>query len=380
MRPIEPAAEFGRLREHGPIPRVQWSMGPGLSSTAWLVTRYADVREVLGSPHVSNRFYRGGLVVDQPGFLLSLDPPEHNRIRRMLTREFSVKRVNALRPRVEQIVHGFLDDMIATGPPADLMQALALPVPSLVICELLGVPYDDREEFQRRSGLLLDPRATREEAMANTREMNDYMSDLVTRQRNSPGEDILGALVREHGAEVSDAELVGIGNILLIAGHETTANTIGLGTLLLIQHPEQLALVRDDPSVLRTAVEEVLRYLSIVHTGSPRRVTEDITVAGQPIPAGDMVVVSLPSANRDGNFLTDADSFDVTRPVGAHLAFGHGIHQCLGQQLARMELAVVLPAMLTKLPNLRLAARQSDLAFRTDGPVNGVNALPIAWG
>lgn len=378
--PINPAPEFARLRAEKPVIKVQRQLQGGPLATLWMITSYADVRAFLGSPHTSNSFGRGDSAIGQPGFLLSLDPPDHTRIRRMLTREFSVKRMTALRPRVEEIVTTFLDEMVAAGPPEDLMHAFALPVPSLVICELLGVPYEDRADFQRRSDVLLDPAGSAEQQRANTREMNEYMTQLVARHRKDPGEDILGMLIRDHHEDVSDEELVGIGNILLIAGHETTANTIGLGTLLLTQHPDQLALVRDDPSVLRTAVEEILRFLSIVHTGSPRVVTEDITIGGETIPAGEMVMVSLPSANRDTDFLSDADVFDVRRVPGPHLTFGHGIHQCLGQQLARMEMSVAFPAMLSKLPNLRLAAAESELTFRPDAPVNGVRALPITWG
>jgi len=308
-----------------------------------------------------------------------MDPPDHTRLRRMLNREFTVRRVNAMRPRVAGIVDGFLEHMERTGQPADLMRAFALPVPSLVICELLGVPYADRADFQRRSDILLSSAGSPQSQDDNAREMNDYMVGLIAEHRRNPGEDILGTLIREHAADVTDDELVGIGNILLIAGHETTANTIGLGTLLLLQHPDQLALVRDDPTVLRTAIEEILRHLSIVQSGSPRLVTEDITIGGQPISAGEMVVVALPSANRDPAFLADADRFDVTRAPGAHVAFGHGIHQCLGQQLARMEMAVALPALLRRFPGLRLDGPQEALRFRDQGPVNGVRALPLSW-
>ena len=380
VHPIEPAADFARLRAESPVVKVARPFPDGSLMTMWMITGYAEVREVLGSSHVSNAFERGGSAVGQPGFLLSLDPPDHTRIRRMLTREFSVKRMTALRPRVEEIVATSLDDMLLAGPPADLMQSFALPVPSLVICELLGVPYEDRADFQRRSDVLLDPAAGPERQRENTRETNEYMADLVARHRKDPGEDILGMLIREHPDDVSDEELVGIGNILLIAGHETTANTLGLGTLLLSQHPDQLAMVRDDPDVLRSAVEEILRYLSIVHTGSPRVVTEDLTLGGREIAAGEIVVVNLPSANRDTDFLPDADVFDVTRRPGPHLTFGHGIHQCLGQQLARMEMSVAFPALLTRLPELRVVTPESELTFRPNGPVNGVRALPIAWG
>ncbi|GAA3526893.1 cytochrome P450 [Amycolatopsis ultiminotia] len=378
--PINPAPEFARLRAEKPVMQVQRQFPDGQLLTTWLITNHEYVREVLGSPHTSNSFSSGDNGTSQPGFLLSLDPPDHTRIRRMLTREFTVKRINSLRPRVEEIVTGFLDDLVAAGPPADLMQHFALPVPSLVICELLGVPYEDRADFQRRSDVLLDPTAGPDRQRENSREMNDYMTELIARHRTNPGDDILGMLIREHADNLTDEELLGIGNILLIAGHETTANTIGLGTLLLTQHPDQLAMVRDDPAVLRTAVEEILRFLSIVHSGSPRLVTEDITIGGVQIAAGELVVVSLPSANRDPEFLHDADVFDVQRAPGPHLTFGHGIHQCLGQQLARMEMSVAFPALLNRLPDLRITAPESELTFRPLGPVNGVRALPITWG
>ena len=230
----------------------------------------------------------------------------------MLTKEFSMRRLAALRPRIKEIATMFLDEMEAGGPPADLMRAFALPVPSLVICELLGVPFDDRADFQRRSDTMLDVSITLQQQAENAQEMNAYMQSLVQRHRQQPGDDILGMLIRDHTDDLSDAELIGIGNILLVAGHETTASTIGLGTLLLLQHPDQLALVRDDPELTSSAVEEILRYLTIVHSGTPRIVTNDMTIGGQLIRAGDVAMVSLPSANRDPDFMADADMFDVT--------------------------------------------------------------------
>jgi cytochrome P450 len=297
----------------------------------------------------------------------------------MLTREFSMRRLTALRPHIEEIATRFLDDMGAAGPPADLMRTFALPLPSLVICELLGVPFEDQAEFQRRSDTMLDVRVPRERQAQNTQEMNAYMQSLVQRHRRSPGEDILGMLVRDHADDLSDEELVGIGNILLVAGHETTASSIGLGTLLLLRHPDQLALVRDQPELITNAVEEILRYLTIVHSGTPRIVTKDMTIGGQLIRAGDVAMVSLPSANRDPEFMADPDRLDVTPQPQAHVTFGHGIHQCLGQQLARLEMSVALPALLRRFPTLSLAVSEADLSFRTDGPVNGVRELPVRW-
>ncbi|HEX6758763.1 MAG TPA: cytochrome P450, partial [Propionibacteriaceae bacterium] len=325
--PINPAPELARIRAEQPVFGMQQPHPTGGFLTMWLITRYADVREFLSSRDTSNSLGHSESVAAQPGFLISLDPPDHTRIRRMLTKEFSMRRLAALRPHIKEIATRFLDEMEAAGPPTDLMRAFALPVPSLVICELLGVPFDDRADFQRRSDTMLDVSVTLQQQAQNAREMNAYMESLVQRQRQQPGDDILGMLIRDHADDLSDAELIGIGNILLVAGHETTANTIGLGTLLLLQHPDQLALVRDHPELTSSAVEEILRYLTIVHSGTPRIVTNDMTIGGQPIRAGDVAMVSLPSANRDPDFMADADVFDVTRQPQAHLTFGHGIHQ-----------------------------------------------------
>jgi len=377
--PINPAPEFARIRSEQPVFGVRRPLPNGDFLMMWLITRYADARELLSSRETSNSLGRSGSAASQPGFLLSLDPPDHTRIRRTLTGQFSMRRLAAMRPYIEEITTRFLDEMEAVGPPIDLMQAFALPLPSLVICELLGVPFEDQPEFQRRSDTMLDVFVTRERQAQNTREMNAYMQSLVNRHRQDPGDDILGMLIRDHADELTDEELLGIGNILLVAGHETTANTIGLGTLLLLQHPDQLALVRDDPEVITSAVEEILRYLTIVHTGTPRIILQDMIIGGQTIQAGDIATLSLPSANRDAGFMTDPDVFDVTRQPQAHLTFGHGIHQCLGQQLARLEMSVALPALLCRFPNLSLAASVADLTFRGDGPVNGVRELPVSW-
>lgn len=376
--PLDPAPAFSTLQTDSPVLRVHGTPS-GNGSHTWLVTRHDDVRQVLASPHTSNVAARANSVLAQPGFLLALDDPEHSRIRTMLVREFTPRRIRSLRPWVEEVTAGFLDDMRRTGSPADLMNSLALPVPSLVICELLGVPYEDRADFQRRSNILLDPGAAPEDQRRNTSEMHTYMGDLVARHRAAPGADILGSLIREHGDELNDEELVGIGNILLIAGHETTANAIGLGTLLLLQHPDPLARVRDDPDAVPAAVEEILRYLSIVQSGTPRTLTADLTVGDTTIPAGDVVVVALPTANRDPALLPDPDVFDISRKPGHHVAFGHGAHYCLGHQLARMELAVVFPALLQAFPQLALAEQPGPEHFRGNSPVNGVRRLELTW-
>jgi cytochrome P450 len=377
--PINPAPELARIRSEEPVFGVQRPLPTGGSLTMWLITKYADARELLSSRDTSNSLGRSESAAAQPGFLVSLDPPDHTRIRRMLTGQFSMRRLTAMRPYVEEITTRFLDQMEAAGPPVDLMQAFALPLPSLVICELLGVLFEDQADFQRRSDTMLDVSVTFKQQAQNTLEMNAYMQSLVNRHRQNPGDDILGMLIRDHADELTDEELVGIGNILLVAGHETTANTIGLGTLLLLQHPDQFALVRDDPEMITSAVEEILRYLTIVDTGTPRIILQDMIIGDQLFEAGDVAMVSLPSANRDVDFMADPDLFDVTRQPQAHLTFGHGIHQCLGQQLARLEMSVALLALLQRFPTLSLAAPVTDLTFRGDGPVNGVRDLPVTW-
>ena len=377
--PINPAPELACIRSEQPVFGVRRPLPTGGSLTMWLITKYADARELLSSRDTSNSLGRSESAAAQPGFLVSLDPPDHTRIRRMLTGQFSMRRLTAMSPYIEQITTKLLDQMEAAGPPVDLMQAFALPLPSLVICELLGVPFDDQADFQRRSDTMLDVSVMSKQQAQNTLEMNAYMQSLVNRHRQNPGDDILGMLIRDHADELTDEELVGIGNILLVAGHETTANTIGLGTLLLLQHPDQFALIRDDPEMITSAVEEILRYLTIVDTGTPRIILKDMIIGDQLIQAGDVAMVSLPSANRDVDFMADPDLYDVTRQPQAHLTFGHGIHQCLGQQLARLEMSIALPALLQRFPTLSLAASVTELTFRGDGPVNGVRELPVTW-
>ncbi|MGW7276178.1 cytochrome P450 [Streptomyces sp. NPDC054864] len=380
-RSTDSPAEQRRLRREEPVSRMRGRTQRGEPCDAWLITRYQDVREILASPQVSNsRHDGGGFGGGQPGFLVSMDPPDHTRIRRMLTAQFTVKRIQALRPRLEEIVNAQLDEMERVGSPADLMSHFALPFSSLVICDLLGVPYEDRVEFQKYSEIMLDMTLSPEAHKENNRATFEYITSLIGRHRKNPGEDILGMLVREHTDGITDQELIGISSLLLVAGHETTANAIGMSTLLLLQHPEQREAMRkgegDQP---RAAVEEILRYQALARTGMPRWAKRDLVVSGQKIKAGDMIVTSLASANHDEEFLAGAAEFDVTRNPSRHLAFGYGIHQCLGQQLARTQLATALPALLERFPDLSLAVPESELDLRTVGFVGGVASLPLEW-
>jgi cytochrome P450 len=298
----------------------------------------------------------------------------------MLTPEFTIRRMKRLEPRIVEIVDAQLDAMAAARRPVDLVDMFALPIPSLVICELLGVPYDDRDDFQRRSARQLDLSLPIPERLELARQARAYMQSLVERARVQPGDDILGMLVRDHGAELSDDELIGIAGLLLLAGHETTSNMLSLGVLALLRHPDQLAAVRDDPDAVGPAVEELLRWLSIVHTAIPRITTTDVEIAGVHIAPGQLVFASMPSANRDPDFIESPDVLDIRRGAPGHLAFGHGVHHCLGAPLARMEMRIAFPALLRRFPDLTLAEDFADVQFRSFHFIYGLKSLQVDTG
>ncbi|ETK31377.1 cytochrome P450 [Microbispora sp. ATCC PTA-5024] len=385
-REFDPDPELARLRDEGGVTKTKTFLGVDV----WVVSRYADVREVLSDPQ---RFpiagplaFRGPaappmsdaeLAYLRAGNLLSWDPPEHTRLRRMLTGEFTVRRMRRLEPRIREIVDDHLDAMERQGPPADLVTSFALPIPSLVICELLGVPYEDRDGFQHRTRRMLDLSVPLDERRAVQLESRAYMEELVARKRAEPDDALLGMLVREHGDELTDAELSGIGTLLLLAGHETTSNMLALGTLALLRNPGQLKLMRDEPERVDGAVEEMLRWLSIVHSGTAKITTTEVTIGGQRIGPGEVVVCALPAANRDPSLVSDPETLDLTRDAAGHVAFGHGVHHCLGAPLARMEMRIAFPALLRRFPTLRTTGADPD--FRSFTIVYGLAALPVEW-
>jgi cytochrome P450 len=391
--PFDPPAKYMRLRDEDPVSRLAFPDG----GYGWLLSRYEEVRSLLADPRSSSHLGFGSnpvrevppeaeeLMEIRPGQFIAMDPPEHTRYRRLLTGQFTVRRMNALTPRIEQIVADHLDtmaDMADMREPVDLVQNFALPVPSLVICELLGVPYADRELFQRRTRALLSMTTDGPTLLQVRNELVQYMLDLVQAKRLQPGDDLLSGLIaREDDPEgaLTDEELVSIGNLLLLAGHETTANMLALGTLALLEHPAQLAALRADPSLIDQAVEELLRYLTIVQFGLVRIATEDFEVGGQRIRAGEPVVASLAAANRDPEHFPDPDVLDLSRQYSPHLAFGHGVHQCLGQQLARVEMKVGFTALLQRFPSLRLAVPLDQVRMRDDTFIYGVHELPVTW-
>lgn len=385
---FDPVAELGEIRDSAGIRTVTNAFG----MQVYLVTRHDDVKAVLADhENFSNERPPGFLLPGAPvvsaeeqqaaqsGNLLGLDPPRHSRLRRMLTGEFTARRMKRLEGRITEIVDAHLDAMEKAGPSSDLVADFALPIPSLVICELLGIPYDDRTDFQHRTARQLDLSIPIEERFELQREGRAYMQSLVLQARRNPGEEMLGMLVREHGHELTDDELVGIANLLLLAGHETTSNMLSLGTLALLRHPDQLALVRDEPDAVGPAVEELMRWLSIVHSGIPRITTADVEIAGVPIPKHQLVFVSLPSANRDPSYIQDPETLDVRRGAMGHLAFGHGVHHCLGAPLARMEMRTAFPALLRRFPTLRLDEPFDDVAFRSFHFIYGLQSLRVAW-
>jgi pentalenic acid synthase len=374
--PFDPPDGAAELRERGPVAQVRLFDG----STAWLVTGHAEARALLGDPRVSSDRGNPGYpmpvptpaharVTNMDATLVANDPPRHTGLRRIAIPSFTVRKIAALKPKIERIVTGRLDAMIAAGPPADLLASFALPVPSMVICELLGVPYEDHEFFeeQSRRRLEADGQAIQKLIM--------YLHDLVQKKIDKPGDGLIDGLIAEQLAEgkLDHDELTSMSLAMLIAGHDTTAHMISLGTMLLLSKPDQLAKVRADEAAIPGAVEELLRYLTIA-TFLPRTATEDIELGGHTIKAGDGVLVASSIVNRE-----QSDELDVDNPMRQHLAFGFGIHQCLGQNLARAELEIAFSHLFHRIPTLRLAVPVDEVPRQPVAVLSGVTELPVTW-
>ncbi|WP_194830147.1 cytochrome P450 [Nocardia sp. XZ_19_231] len=386
--PFSPPPEQREQLAVAPVSKVRiWD-----GSNPWLVTGHAEQRVVLSDPRVSADERQQGFphqnlgmaetIEHRPLTIFNSDAPEHSRFRRLMTPPFTVKRVEALRPVIQQITDDLIDEMLAGPNPTDLVSALALPLPSLMICELLGVPYEDKDFFHQHAGVAVDSLATPEENARSAGEIVEYLAGLITARLDSPGEGWVSDLAaRVNAGDVTVPEAAQMGVVLLIAGHETSANMIGLGTLALLENPEQLAVFRDsdDPKVIAGGVEEMLRYLSIAQHGLRRIALEDIEVGGQIIRAGEGIITPLPIANWDPAAFPAPEQLDLHRQARQHHAFGFGIHQCVGQQLARVELQIVYGSLYRRIPTLQLATTIGEIEFKADAFAYGVKELPVTW-
>jgi cytochrome P450 len=378
----DPYPAYGTLRADEPVIRLERPEGP-----VWLLSRYADVRAALADPrlvkdwrHTLPPEERAAAPVSPMPMMLLMDPPDHTRLRKLVSRSFTLRRMEGLRPRVEQIAGELLDALPPTGR-VDIMAEYAFLLPVLVICDLLGVPADDRDDFAAWSNVMVDE-STRDESAAASGKLFEYLSRLIEEKREHPDDALISGLIEvaEDGDRLSQAELVGMAMLLLIAGHETTVNLIGNGLLALLTHPEQLALVRERPDLLPSAVEEFLRWDAPVHSTPLRVAAEDVEYSGVTIPAGSVVTLSLAAANRDPARFDGAEELRVDRDPSGHVAFGHGLHHCLGAQLARIEGQEAIGMLLARRPELALAIDPQELLYRHSTLIRGLRTLPVELG
>lgn len=376
---LDPVPRMDRLRAERPVSRLSVPFG----MRAWLVTGYEPVRQVLASVDgYSNDFgkFAGRVGINvgaDPGGLGFADPPVHTRLRKMLTPEFTMRRLARLQPRIEAIVQGRLDAMAAAGGTVDLWHDFALPVPALAICDLLGVPYADREYFQKLSTARFDLGEGASASLDAVGESLAYLGGLITEQRREPGDGLLGSLIRAHGDDIDDRELAGLADGVLTGGLETSASMLALGALVLMTDAAMAGRMRDGEAV-EQIVEELLRYLTVVQVAFPRVAVRDVRVGDADIRAGDVVVCSLSGADRDDVMGPDPHRIDPDRtPAHSHVAFGYGIHRCIGAELARMELRIAYPALVRRFPEMRPAVPPTELKFRRASIVFGLDALPV---
>jgi cytochrome P450 len=381
-----PQGLFARLRSAAPVTSVITAEG----MRVWLVTRYEDVRAALADPRVAKDWVTHmtpedfdinvdpvQAYLDQ--HMLNLDPPDHTRLRRLVVKAFTPRRVAALRPRICAVADELLDAM-ADGPAElELIEAFAFPMSVTVICELIGVPVGDRQSFRLWSETVLSSQGTREEIRASAVAMYEYFTHLVTERRRAPTDDLVSALIAARDSEdsLSEHELLSMMFLLLVAGHETMLNLIANGVLALLTHPAELARLRDDPSLLPSAVEELLRYANPLNHATERFTLEPVTIGDVTIPAKEWVMLASASANWDPSRFADADRLDVGRDTSGHVGFGHGIHYCLGAPLARLEGEIAFEALLSRFPELKLAVPESSLRWRPSSLIHGLEALPV---
>ncbi|MEJ2857698.1 MULTISPECIES: cytochrome P450 [unclassified Saccharothrix] len=383
--PFDVPGEYEALRAVEPVSRAVLRDG----STVWLVARHADVQAGLVDGRIScdgstpGIPMPGGSGVDPVGrrsSFVRMDPPEHDVYRKLLAQDFTMRKARALRPWIQEVVDRALDDLADSGQPADLVQLLAMPVPSTVVCHVLGVPNSDHEFFQSRAAVMLNRGSSREDLRNAVVELRTYMVGLLKDKRDNPGDDVLTKLANAPAElGLDDNDLAGAAQSVLNASHEATVNMIALGTLVLTENPHALAELKADPGLWPGAVDELLRYLGIGDLLSPRIAKQDLEIAGQRIAAGEGLYFLTGSANRDKEVYDDPAAFDIHRPNRGHLAFGYGLHQCLGQNLARVELEVVFESLFRRFPDLRSAVPVDELSYKHDSALFGVHELPVVW-
>ena len=376
---------YAQLREQEPLSRVKLPYG----EEAWLATRYEDVKVVLGDP----RFSRAETMErDEPrlrprqqvGGILSMDPPDHTRLRRLVAKAFTQRRVEKLRPRTQDIADDLVSSMIERGGPVDVVEDFALPLPITVICELLGVPFEDRADFRVWSDAFLSTnKLTAEQVTDYTDRMVDYIAGLIAQRRAEPADDLITGLIaaRDEHDKLSEDEMILLAAGILVAGHETTASQIPNFLYVLLTHPEQLRRLRADLDLIPSAVEELLRFVPLgVGAGFARYATEDVELGGVLVRAGEPVLSSVGSANRDDAVFDDPETLDLARAEASHVGFGHGPHHCLGAQLARMELQVALRTLLTRLPGLEFPnSPEQDVTWKSGLLVRGPQRMLVSW-
>jgi cytochrome P450 len=380
---LDPLAASGRRRAGGPVAKLTRLFGMNI----WLVTGYEQARWVLADvdqafsndirPLVASA---GSTEAHSVGGLGFTDPPDHTRLRDVLTPEFTKRRLARLQPRIDEIVSRQLDELAAAGPTPDLVSTFAFPVPFLVICDLLGLSPDDRDRFRPLGTARFDLTEGGVGLFGAASRSREFLFTAVRQQRLEPGDGLIGQIIRERGDEISDTDLAGLADGVFLGGYETSASMLALGTLVLLQHPQARELMREDPSSVDRIVEELLRYLTVVQTSFPRFARRDMDLFGNRVEAGDVVLVSLVRADRDGALAAEPDSFDPSRPACPHLAFGHGRHRCVGSELARMELRTAFRALTERFPHMQLAVEPHQLTFRKLSAVYGVDAMPVHLG
>ncbi|HEX6471607.1 MAG TPA: cytochrome P450 [Streptosporangiaceae bacterium] len=381
--PTEPPAEFARLRDERPVCPIRLPTGP----TAWLVTRYEDTKTVLSDPRFSRAaLFRPGapraqVVEPDPDSILSMDPPRHTRIRKLANHVFTPRRVERLRPRIAALAEEILTAMAGRTPPVDLNEHFSRPLALRVICELLGVPFEDHGKFGSWCDHFVSlTKYTREEMIKANGDMRDYFVQLIDAKRRDPGPDLLSALVpRLDEGSITQSELVSLGALLLLAGHDTTVTVLGGATLALLRHRDQLELLLRNPELFPAAVEELIRMNEPGDGSFLRIALADVRLGDTVVPAGDAVIASISSADRDAAVFKDPDRLDVLREDNPHLGFGHGPHFCLGAGLARAELEIGLRTLFTRLPGLRPAIEPHELRWKHYAHLGGWEELPVTW-